>query len=173
MTPAKQGRARVINRMVPEFNRVRKEALETYYKEVDQVIERRMSYVDEEKKVHYPHYKLGVSVKLWDIPMTEKLKYLGWSYATYKLRTRMVAFPDISSREGLKLRRDPTGSAEYLYRINYYLEKLGEPEWDSLPPAPVKKWSRRKPEPAKNESVEKPFPVKNESGKNQVPPKNG
>lgn len=96
-------------------------------------------------------------VVTWGIPVSEKRKALGWSHQTY---TKHLSWdvnkeiPDISSRLGLKYRRDPHSpeARTYLHRINDLQRQLRVPEWDSLPPAPVKKWTRRKPTPAKNEN---------------------
>lgn len=117
-----------------------------------------------------PHLQLLYLVITWDIPVSEKRKALGWSHQTYtgfldldrNRKDPEESLPDISSRLGLKYRRDPLSreARNYLHRINLLQRKLGEPEWDSLPPAPVKKWTRRKPEPAKNGNGQKTGSVK-------------
>lgn len=108
----------------------------------------------------------------WDIPVSEKRKRLGWSHQTYRQHMsfdRNGDLPDISSRLGIKYRRNPD-SAEartYLHRINLLQRKLWEPEWAELPVAPVKKWTRQNPNPSKNETVEKPISSKTDAVENE------
>lgn len=171
--PETDKQARLITTLVGEF----REEYSTVRKEMEkEVHEQALHRVDQRDSLirHRVFYQL----MSWDIPVSEKRKRLGWSHQTYRQHMsfdRNGDMPDISSRLGVKYRRDPD-SAEartYLHRINLLQRKLWEPEWDSLPEAPVKKWTRQNPKPAKNEAVEKPNLPKSGAVKNEFEQKTG
>lgn len=155
-----------------EYQRSYRKLLEEMQPEIRVMVHHRMN-----SEEGLPHLKLLYRLITWDLPVSEKRKALGWSHQTYtrfldldvNRKNPELSLPDISSRLGVKYRRDPLSreARNYLHRINLLQRKLGEPEWAELPEAPVKKWVRRNPKPAKNEAVEKPNPPKTGAVKNE------